>query len=67
VKFLKIVAVSYLVKTLLVGVAWLFIPDLPTRAVDLARRTWAWFDAAPAAAAPVPPSPPPASAAARTE
>jgi len=48
-------------------VAWLFIPDLPTRAVDLARRTWAWFDAAPAAAAPVPPSPPPASAAARTE
>jgi hypothetical protein len=37
---LKIVAVVYLVKTLLVGIAWLAIPDLPERAMTKARETW---------------------------
>jgi hypothetical protein len=37
---LKIVAVVYLVKTLLVGIAWLVIPDLPQRAMTMARETW---------------------------
>lgn len=36
----KIVAVVYLVKTLLVGIAWLVIPDLPQRAMTKARETW---------------------------
>jgi hypothetical protein len=40
-KFMKIVAISYLVKTLLVGIAWLFIPDLPQRAAAVFQRTWA--------------------------
>jgi len=38
---LKILAVGYAVKTLLVGLAWLAIPDLPARAANHARRTWA--------------------------
>ena len=37
---LKIVAVIYLVKTLLVGIAWLVVPDLPERAMTKARETW---------------------------
>ena len=37
---LKIIAVIYLVKTLLVGIAWLFVPDLPQRAMTKARETW---------------------------
>ena len=37
---LKIVAVVYLVKTLLIGVAWLIVPDLPQRAAARARETW---------------------------
>ena len=37
---LKIVAVVYLVKTLLVGIAWLVVPDLPQRAITKARETW---------------------------
>ena len=37
---LKIVAVVYLVKTLLIGVAWLIVPDLPQRAAAKARQTW---------------------------
>jgi hypothetical protein len=41
-KLLKLVAISYLVKTILVGVAWLLIPDLPQRAATAARHTWAW-------------------------
>jgi hypothetical protein len=28
---LRVVAVSYLVKTLLIGIAWLVVPDLPQR------------------------------------
>ncbi len=37
---LKIVALTYLVKTLLVGIAWLAIPDLPVRASAKAREVW---------------------------
>jgi hypothetical protein len=37
---LKIVALVYLVKTLIVGIAWLVIPDLPQRAMTMARETW---------------------------
>jgi hypothetical protein len=39
---LKILAVSYAVKTVVFGVAWLFVPDLPQRAATLARDTWTW-------------------------
>lgn len=37
---LKIVALSYLLKTLLVGIAWVAIPDLPARASAKAREVW---------------------------
>ena len=37
---LKIVAIVYVVKTLLVGIAWLMGPDLPQRALPKARETW---------------------------
>jgi hypothetical protein len=37
---LKIVAIVYVVKTLLVGIAWLMVPDLPQRAMTKARATW---------------------------
>jgi hypothetical protein len=39
---LKLIAAIYLVKTLLVGVAWLIVPDLPERALHHARATWAY-------------------------
>jgi hypothetical protein len=42
-RFLRILAVSYLVKTLIVGVAWLAIPDLPARATAKAQQVWASF------------------------
>jgi hypothetical protein len=32
---LKLIALGYAVKTLLVGIAWVLIPDLPDRAVSL--------------------------------
>jgi hypothetical protein len=35
-----LIAVAYAVKTALVGLAWLAIPDLPERAMDVARQTW---------------------------
>jgi hypothetical protein len=38
---LKLIAVGYAVKTLLVGMAWLIVPDLPARAASKARETWA--------------------------
>jgi hypothetical protein len=38
---LKLIAVGYAVKTLLVGLAWLMVPDLPARAAQKARQTWA--------------------------
>jgi hypothetical protein len=62
-RFLKLVALSYLVKTILVGVAWLFIPDLPDRTVELLRRTWTRLQAPPAPAATAPPAPASASVA----
>ena len=37
---LKIVAIVYVVKTLLVGIAWLMVPDLPQRVMTKARETW---------------------------
>ncbi|HEY7511531.1 MAG TPA: hypothetical protein VIG50_14815 [Vicinamibacteria bacterium] len=39
-KTLKLIALGYVVKTALVGLAWLAIPDLPQRAMDMARETW---------------------------
>jgi hypothetical protein len=39
---LKIVAISYAVKSLLIGLAWLAVPDLPDRAVVTARHVWEW-------------------------
>ena len=39
-KTLKLIALGYVVKTALVGLAWLAVPDLPERAVAMARQTW---------------------------
>jgi hypothetical protein len=36
----RVVAWGYLVKSLLIGLAWLTIPDLPERAADLFRQTF---------------------------
>ena len=36
---LRIVAVSYLVKTLLIGIVWLAVPDFPQRVLTLLRAT----------------------------
>jgi hypothetical protein len=36
-RLLRILAITYVVKTLLLGVAWIFVPDLPQRAVSLVR------------------------------
>ncbi len=41
-RLLKIAVVTYAVKTLLVGLAWLAVPDLPQKAMDRARQTWTW-------------------------
>jgi hypothetical protein len=37
----KLIALSYAVKTVFVGLAWLAVPDLPQRATAAARATWA--------------------------
>jgi len=37
---LKLLAWGYAVKTLLVGFAWLLVPDLPERALLLVRATF---------------------------
>jgi hypothetical protein len=39
---LKIVAISYAVKSLLIGLTWLAVPDLPERAVATVRDAWEW-------------------------
>ena len=39
-RVLKTLAVVYLVKTLLVGIAWLIVPDLPERAATHVRESW---------------------------
>jgi hypothetical protein len=36
---LRILALCYLVKTLLVGIAWLAVPDLPRRLQSFVRST----------------------------
>ena len=60
-KTLKIFAWSYLIKTIMVGVAWLFIPDLPARTAAYARDAWArvqsgWSTEKTATVVPSPPS-----------
>ena len=39
-RMLRTLAVVYAVKTVLVGIAWLAIPDLPERAATHVRETW---------------------------
>jgi hypothetical protein len=36
---LRILALSYAVKTLLIGIAWVLVPDLPERAIEALRAT----------------------------
>ena len=38
----KLVALSYGLKTLAFGVAWYFVPDLPQRLVEATQAAWAW-------------------------
>jgi len=37
---LKLIALGYVVKTLVLGAAWIAIPDLPERALAHARVAW---------------------------
>jgi hypothetical protein len=37
---LRMVALVYAVKTLLIGIAWLVVPDLPERAATHVKQTW---------------------------
>jgi hypothetical protein len=46
---LKLLALSYAVKTVLLGAAWLAVPDLPDRARAAASRAWSSLVAAPEA------------------
>ena len=39
---LKLIGLGYVVKTIVFGVAWLIVPDLPQRAATRARATWEW-------------------------
>jgi hypothetical protein len=39
---LKLVAIGYCVKTLLFGIAWLMVPDLPQRAMTKLRAAWTY-------------------------
>lgn len=39
-KTLRVLAVSYLAKMLLFGLAWLAVPDLPQRTVAKLREAW---------------------------
>jgi hypothetical protein len=48
---LKLIAVGYVVKSLVVGAAWLAIPDLPQRAMAQARLAWARVSGTPPAPA----------------
>ena len=62
-KALKILAISYLIKTLLVGIAWFFVPDLPQRTATFVRRVCGIVEPPPASAEPVQqPRPVPAAA-----
>jgi hypothetical protein len=40
-KTLKLIALGYVVKTLLVGAAWLVVPNLPQQVRARAREAWA--------------------------
>jgi hypothetical protein len=51
-KLLKIYAISYAVKTILFGIAWLFIPDLPQRTSAAVRQAWEWVASSPQELAP---------------
>ena len=48
IRTLKLIAASYLVKTALLGAAWMLVPDLPERVMNKARETWAQVTGAPA-------------------
>lgn len=37
---LRLLAWSYAIKTVLVGILWLVAPEIPQRALDHARRAW---------------------------
>jgi hypothetical protein len=39
---IRILAIGYAVKSLLIGLAWLAVPDLPERAANTARGAWEW-------------------------
>lgn len=38
---LKLIAWSYAIKTVLVGILWLVAPEIPQKAIAHARRAWA--------------------------
>jgi hypothetical protein len=40
VRTLKLLAVGYTLKVVLLGLAWLMIPELPARAMGKARQIW---------------------------
>lgn len=48
-RMLRLLALSYLVKTAVVALLWLAIPNLPERASDTARAAWAGLVGAPGA------------------
>ena len=48
-KTLKLIAIGYVVKTVVFGTAWLVIPDFPQRAMDTARLAWVWVGGSPPA------------------
>ena len=49
---LKLIAIGYVIKTVVFGAAWLVVPDLPQRAVDTARQAWVWAGGSPTPAQP---------------
>ena len=51
---LKVIAIVYVVKTVVFGAAWLVVPDLPQRAMDSARQAWVWAAGSPTPAVPAP-------------
>jgi len=53
---LKLIAIGYMVKTVVLGTAWLVVPDFPQRAMDTARQAWVWAGGSPPPAQPQPPA-----------
>ena len=39
-KTLRLVAFGYVVKTVILGIAWLAVPDLPQRTLQMVQETW---------------------------